>query len=196
MYNNYLLKTSMQMLYSCNFLQAYKIKGEKEKAALYLHMVLRRQLAETEDFNSITWAGDTAKMASVLIVNMEAFETARNILLGATVVLNEVPEKDKSKDEFKQAYADLGRVWIRLGVDLLEASGERLKDIEEQVKKSSRSDKIYLEEHEKLSLEINDTQNEFDTMHLISNISFPTLDVSKAMKTEVNLICILRVFLD
>ncbi len=43
-------------------------------------MVLRRQL-EKGDYNNITWASDSSRMASVLIqVNSQAFETARYIL--------------------------------------------------------------------------------------------------------------------
>lgn len=166
--------------------QAYKIKGEKEKAVLYLHMVLRRQL-EKGDYNSISWGADTAKMASVLQINVQAFQTARNMLVSATAVLSQTPEEEKSSDHFKQTWADLGRSWAKFGVALLEASCDRLKDLEEQTKRPIKfDDRMVFSKYEKLSLEINYEQEEYDTLLLIRDLKFPTLELSQFDENEVS----------
>lgn len=148
-------------------------------------MVLRKQL-EKGDYSPTTWCADTTKMASVVIINIQSFETARNILLGAQCVLTKVPEEEKSNDTFKQSWADLARCWVKLGVDLMEVSSDRLKDLEEQTKRQPKfSDKITLTEEEKRSLGIDSSDNEFDTLLLIKALEFPSLDVSEIQKTEV-----------
>src|SRR5205823_2596960 len=117
--------------------QAYRIIGEKEKAVLYLHMVLRKQF-EKGDYSPINWSNDTTRMATVIMVNLQSFDTARYLLVASTTVLRNVSSYLQSTDEFKQAWADLGRSWIKLGVEILDASVDRLKDLEDQVRKPSK----------------------------------------------------------
>lgn len=148
-------------------------------------MVLRRQL-EKGDYNNITWGADTAKMASVLMINVQAFQTARCMLVSSTAVLSETPEEEKSKDHFRQTWADLGRAWAKFGVALLEASCDRLKDLEEQTKKPIKFDnRMVFSKHEKLSLEIGYEQEEYDTLLLIRDLRFPSLDLSQCDENEV-----------
>lgn len=166
-------------------MQAYKILGEKEKAVLYLHMVLRRQL-EKGDYNNITWGADTARMSSVLMINVQAFQTARYMLVSATAVLSAAPEEEKANDHFKQTWADLGRAWAKFGVALLEASCDRLKDLEEQTKKPVKfENRMVFTHHEKLSLEISYEQEEYDTLLLIRDLKFPSIDLSQYDEKEV-----------
>ncbi|ODM97038.1 KIF1-binding protein [Orchesella cincta] len=166
--------------------QAYKIRGEKEKAVLYLHMVLRRQL-EKGDYNNITWGADTAKMASVLMINVQAYQTARGMLVASTAVLSANPEEEKSSDHFRQTWADLGRAWVKFGVALLEASCDRLRDLEEQTKKAIKfEDKMTFTKHEKLSLEIGYEQEEYDTLLLIRELKFPSLDFAQFDESEMS----------
>lgn len=149
-------------------------------------MVLRKQL-EKGDYVPLTWSSDSTKMASVIIINMQAHETARHILLAAQVVLNTTPEEEKSTETFKESWADLGRCWIKLGVDLLETSGDRLRDLEEQTKKLPKfTDKINLTTCEKLSLGIDSTDEEFDTLLLINSLRFPSLNITDIEKNEVS----------
>jgi hypothetical protein len=148
-------------------------------------MVLRRQL-EKGDFNNITWGSDSARMASVLMLNAQAFETARNILVAATTVMNSVPKEEKDTDTFRQNWADLGRTWAKFGVQLLEASCDRLKDLEEQTRPPVKFDRrMKFSKYEKLSLEISDDQQEYDTLLLIRSLNFPTLDTTEVEEVEV-----------
>lgn len=148
-------------------------------------MVLRRQL-EKGDYNNISWGSDSSRMAAVLMVNAQAFETARNILVAATTVMNKTPEEEKSSDHFKQNWADLGRTWAKFGVQLLEASCDRLKDLEEQTRTPVKFEsRMVFTTYEKLSLELDPDQIEFDTLLLIRSLKFPTLDVSEADENEV-----------
>lgn len=150
-------------------------------------MVLRRQL-EKGDYNHTTWAADTARMASVLMINVQAFQTARCMLVSATAVMSSAPEEEKAKDHFKQIWADLGRAWAKFGVALLEASCDRLKDLEEQTKKPIKfEDKMVFTSYEKLSLEIGYEQEEYDTLLLIRDLKFPSLDLSQCDENEVSI---------
>jgi len=148
-------------------------------------MVLRRQL-ENEDYSKTTWSEDTTRMASVVVINMQSFEAARSMLVAATVVLNNATDKEKLKDDFKQAQANLGRAWIKLGIELLEASCDRLKDLEEQTRKPPKfSHCLKVSQIEKMSLGLDPDKDEFDTMLLIKSLNFPSVDITAAQKIEV-----------
>lgn len=150
-------------------------------------MVLRRQL-EKGDYNNITWGSDCSRMASVLMSNEQTFETARDILVAATTIMKHSPEEEKGSDHFRQNFAELGRCWGKFGTVLLEISGNRLKDLQDedsnrkQLKFESR---ITLDRFEKQSLELAGDQMEYDTILLIRALRFPTLDVSEVNKVEV-----------
>ena len=149
-------------------------------------MVLRREL-EKKDVNYINWASDASKMASVMVTNMECFEAARNVLMAATAVLNRCSEEEKNTDYFKQNYAELGRCWIKLGNELLEASMDRLKDLEEQTRKTPKfQSKLVLTESEVQSLGIECVQDEYDTILLIQSLHFPTVDLTEVQEKEVS----------
>lgn len=149
-------------------------------------MVLRRQL-EKGDYNHITWGSDSSRMASVLTANTQVFETAREVMVAATTVMKMTPEEEKTSDNFKQNWADLGRTWAKFGAHLLESSCDRLKDLEDDYsrKQLKFETKIFLDKYEKLSLEIMEDQSEFDTILLIRALKFPTLDVSEVNEVEV-----------
>lgn len=152
-------------------------------------MVLRRQL-EKGDFNHITWGSDSSKMAGVLMmVNSQAFETARDILVAATTVMNKTPVEEKDSDHFKQNWADLARTWSKFGINLLEFSADRLKDLQDedsQRKELKFESRIKLSKYEKQSLELgDDDQTEYDTVLLIRGLKFPTVEVSEVDEVEV-----------
>jgi hypothetical protein len=148
-------------------------------------MVLRRQLES--DYSKITWSADTARMASVVVINMQAFDAARNILVAATHVLSTATDEEKCTDDFKQATADLGKAWMKLGIELFEASCDRLRDLEDQHRKPPKfSDTLKFSRFEKMSLLLDLAKDEFDTMLLVKSLNFPSLDISGAQKDEVS----------
>ncbi|CAG7824865.1 unnamed protein product [Allacma fusca] len=125
-------------------------------------------------------------MAGVMITNMECFEAARNVLLAATAVLNKCTEEEKSSDQFKQNYAELGRSWAKLGNELLEASADRLKDLEEQTRKPPKfQSKLVLTSSEIQSLGIDYVQEEYDTILLIQSLHFPSVDFTEVLEKEM-----------
>jgi len=161
------------------------ITDNKEKAILYLHMVLRKQI-EKKSSSITTWSSDAVRMATAVLTNVQSFQATKSHLLAATTVLNKASEQEKSTDEFKQVWADVGRVWIKLGLEILEASTDRLKDLEEQTRKPPKfSDTLQFTHFEKLSLDLSMEVEEFDTRSLVNSLTFPTLDFGEFLKNEV-----------
>lgn len=162
------------------------IMDQKEKAILYLHMVLRKQL-ENDTSTITTWSADTVKMAAAVLINVQSFPACKTLLLAATAVLSNGSEEEKSTDEFKQTWADLGRGWMKLGLEVLELSCDRLKDLEEQTRKPPKfSDTLTFTYFEKMSLELSLEIDEFDTLLLINSLKFPSLEFTDLEKTEVS----------
>ncbi|XP_022650551.1 KIF1-binding protein-like isoform X2 [Varroa destructor] len=115
--------------------QCYQHLGEKETAAIYCHLTLKKQL-KCRDFLSffdpIDWAVNAATLSQFFLYR-DNFPLALHLLACADHMLNETRKKATVDDEEKLSWraADVARCWIKYGVVILEASKNLKRDYED-----------------------------------------------------------------
>ncbi|XP_013396332.1 KIF1-binding protein homolog [Lingula anatina] len=110
--------------------QVYAKVDQTEKAAVYCHDTLRRQL-DTDQFDPLDWMLNAATLSQYYITQGE-FRYARHCLASANFMLSEVmstpPEDEAEREKVDKAKADLERCWSKYCLALMELSRERLMD--------------------------------------------------------------------
>ncbi|CAN8015436.1 unnamed protein product [Ixodes persulcatus] len=131
--------------------QAYKLLGEKEKAAMYCYRTLKKQVA-MDDVDSVDWADAVATLSQFFIVG-DNFGAGRHHLACASYMLGQYateldrdqssPEHKEVKEEMlKRRSADVAWCWAKYSLLLLVASREEATGQKDQ--KQSPSNQPYL----------------------------------------------------
>lgn len=145
--------------------QVYGKLGDSHKSAQYCHVTLRRQL-ETRSYQPVEWALNAATLSQYYITKPD-FNMARHCMASATVVLNEAEGSEKclsqncdGQQDLPRIWADLNRCWVKYGLQLLEASWERLLEDDDSDDKQANSEQQ--EQEEDTSKEEKGTSLTFD----------------------------------
>ncbi|OQR80371.1 KIF1-binding protein-like [Tropilaelaps mercedesae] len=115
--------------------QCYQHIGEKETAATYCHLTLKKQL-QCRDFLSffdpVDWGINAATLSQFFLYRGN-FPLALHLLACADHMLAETRAKGVPEDEEKIAWrgADVARCWIKYAVVLLEASKDLKQNLED-----------------------------------------------------------------
>ncbi|XP_076310900.1 KIF-binding protein [Tachypleus tridentatus] len=115
--------------------QVYEHLGESERAAMYCHSTLKRQV-ESGDYDPVDWALNSATLAQFFIAR-DNFLPARHLLACSSYVISKyecelnsklfTPEEmDGKLEELRHRKADVARCWAKYGLVLLISSQDFL----------------------------------------------------------------------
>ncbi|BES94913.1 KIF-1 Hypothetical protein protein C terminal [Nesidiocoris tenuis] len=121
--------------------QVFKALKMNEKAALYCHATLKKQLERGRDYNKIEWAINAATLSQYL-AERYAFKEARHHLAAAEYVMQaeraafqDIPddsdEHAKLRETLEYRGSDVARCWVKYCLLLFCASRERLMGSDE-----------------------------------------------------------------
>ncbi|XP_061131950.1 KIF-binding protein [Syngnathus typhle] len=161
--------------------QVYQNLGQTERAAIYCHSTLQRQL-QLGQFNPIEWALNAATLSQYYITKGRYMES-RHCLSAATVIsglAGDVPSEaaaqeseveSERRDQLRQKRAEIARCWIKYCLILLEDAkkaledniGELDTDLQEELKRKRR---LEVEEEEKgrKSAQLFGSEDTFDSI--------------------------------
>ncbi|KAJ4947107.1 hypothetical protein JOQ06_009148 [Pogonophryne albipinna] len=118
--------------------QVYKNLGETERAAIYCHSTLQRQL-KLNQFSPMEWALNAATLSQYYITKGRYME-GRHCLSAATVIsglAGEVPSEaaaqeseteSERREQLRQKRAEIARCWIKYCLNILQDSKKLLED--------------------------------------------------------------------
>ncbi|CAN8031943.1 unnamed protein product [Ixodes persulcatus] len=142
--------------------QVYESLGENEKAAMYCHSTLKKQLA-MGGMDSVDWALNAATLSQFFIVRGD-FGAGRHHLACASYVLAQYateldrdqssPEHKEEKEEtLKHRSADVARCWAKYGLLLLVASREEATGQKDEEQSPSKQPHLLIKSPEVAALE-------------------------------------------
>ncbi|KAL3065333.1 hypothetical protein OYC64_015498 [Pagothenia borchgrevinki] len=161
--------------------QVYKNLGETERAAIYCHSTLQRQL-KLNQFNPMEWALNAATLSQYYITKGRYME-GRHCLSAATVIsglAGEVPSEaaaqeseteSERREQLRQKRAEIARCWIKYCLNILQDSkklledsiGELDTDRQEEMKRGRRLEEEE-EEKERKSAMLFGSEDTFDSI--------------------------------